>query len=171
MLTVVIEANEDAEALVRTLTSLVHGAIEGVVREVVVHDRNGSANVARVADHAGCRVLNDGNFIPGLQAAKGTWLLALEPGARLSENWIEAVLFHVERTTEAGRFSPSRAAGQSFWTRWRKRAAPLADGLLVTKTQALSLLRAGEGIEALAPRLRPARLFAEITPAPRRRAA
>lgn len=171
MLTVVIEANEDAEALVRTLTSLVHGAIEGVVREVVVYDRNGSAQVARVADHAGCRILRDGDFLPGLQTAKGNWLLALEPGARLSENWTEAVLFHMERTTQAGRFSPSRAAGRSLWARWPKRAAPLADGLLVTKAEAVSLLRPGEGIEALARRVRPVRLFAEILPAPSRNGA
>jgi hypothetical protein len=168
MLTVVIEANDDPEALVRTLTSLVHGAMEGIVREVVVHDRYASQHIARVADHAGCRVLDDNEFIAGLQAAKGTWLLALEPGARLSENWIEAVLSHTERTTRAGRFSPSRASAISWLARLLRPTRAISKGLLVTKAQAISQLRAGEGIDALAARLRPVRVLAEISMPPRR---
>ncbi|MDP3898731.1 MAG: glycosyltransferase, partial [Mesorhizobium sp.] len=52
MLTVVIETRNEEEALARTLASLVGGSVEGVVREVMVHDRGSTDHTVLVADHA-----------------------------------------------------------------------------------------------------------------------
>ena len=54
MLTVLIETRNDEEGLARTLASLVGGAVEGVVRDVIVCDRGSTDQTHRVAEHAGC---------------------------------------------------------------------------------------------------------------------
>ena len=56
MLTVVIETLNDEEALAATLAALVPAAVEGLVCEVIVHDRGSSdATVWRLATRPGAR--------------------------------------------------------------------------------------------------------------------
>lgn len=167
MLTVVIETRNDEEALARTLGSLVAGAVEGMVREVIVHDRGSTDHTAVVADHAGCHLVHDGELATGLRRARGEWLLLLEPGAKLSEGWMDAVLSHVERATIPARFSRNRK-GRSFLGRIFSTRRPLADGFLISRPQALSKIAHGEGVEALMKGASPKKLAAEILPAERR---
>ena len=53
-LSVLIETKENEDGLARTLSSLVGGAVEGVVREVIVCDRGSTDQTYCVAEHAGC---------------------------------------------------------------------------------------------------------------------
>src|SRR5215213_9150718 len=101
MLSVLIETRNDEEALARTLASLVGGAVEGVVREVIVCDTGSTDRTHTVAEHAGCHYLPSGGIAAGIGLAKGDWLLLLEPGARLSEGWIEDVVLHMAKPTGA----------------------------------------------------------------------
>ena len=55
MLTVLIHGADDAPAFAQTLSPLVSGAVEGILRDVVVLDVAGD-DVRRVADNAGCRL-------------------------------------------------------------------------------------------------------------------
>ena len=57
MLSVLIETRNDEEGLARTLASLVGGAVEGVVREVIVCDLGSTDQTHDVAEHAGCAYL------------------------------------------------------------------------------------------------------------------
>ncbi|TIT95003.1 MAG: glycosyltransferase, partial [Mesorhizobium sp.] len=93
MLSVLIETRNDEEGLARTLASLIGGAVEGVVRDVIVCDTGSTDQTHYVAEHAGCHYMA-GGVADGIGQAKGDWLLLLEPGARLAEGWIEEVAAH-----------------------------------------------------------------------------
>ncbi len=114
MLSVLIETRNDEEALARTLASLIGGAVEGVVREVIVCDRGSTDQTHYVAEHAGCHFLAEGGIAAGIAQAKGDWLLMLEPGARLVEGWIDDVVQHAAKQTMAARFSRSRRRAHAF---------------------------------------------------------
>ncbi|TIU37731.1 MAG: glycosyl transferase family 2, partial [Mesorhizobium sp.] len=60
MLSVLIETRNDEEGLARTLASLVGGAVEGVVRDVIVCDQGSTDQTHRVAEHAGCHYVSGG---------------------------------------------------------------------------------------------------------------
>lgn len=170
MLTVLIETHNHQDALARTLASLVSGAVEGIIREVVVYDRGSTDQTATVADHAGCVILPGGDLLAGVRRARGDWLLFVEPGARLSEGWVEAVFSHVGHAATPARFLRARSPEAGFLARMMTRSRPLSEGLLVSKRQALAKLRPGDEAEALARRLSSRRIGAEITPARREKA-
>jgi hypothetical protein len=160
MLTVVIETRNSEEALARTLASLVAGAVEGVVREVIVCDRGSTDQTHRVAEHAGCHYVAQGGVGAAIRQARCEWLLFLEPGARLAEGWSDAVAAHMARQTMAARFSRSRLHRPPFLSRVFSTRRALAEGLIITKRQAVS--RAAKDAEALARGLATRRLPAEI---------
>lgn len=168
MLTVVIETRNDEEALARTLASLVGGSVEGIVREVMVLDRGSTDHTTLVADHAGCHLIAEGDLHVALRRAKGDWLLMLEPGARLLDGWTEAVLHHMTDLTTPARFSKSRIGRPPFLARLFKAARPLADGLLITKRQAVARVQAGAVLGAVGRGVPTKRLAAEIIPSTKR---
>lgn len=165
MLSVLIETRNDEEALARTLASLVGGAVEGLVREVIVCDLGSSDGTHRVAEHAGCVYLADGGVSAGMRRAKGEWLLMLEPGARLLDGWMEAVIVHTGGTKDAARFTRSRQSRPPLLRRVFSRRRSLADGLLITKRQALSLAADKGTAAAMAGAISARRLLAEIAAA------
>jgi glycosyltransferase involved in cell wall biosynthesis len=94
MISVVIPTHESERALAHTLAALVPGALDGVLREVIVADGGSTDGTAKVADVAGCRFL----VLPGgrgarLAAAAATaradWLWFVQPGSIPGTNWIE----------------------------------------------------------------------------------
>jgi glycosyltransferase involved in cell wall biosynthesis len=64
MISVLIETKDDEEGLARTLSTLIGGAVEGLVREVIVCDRGSTDQTHKVAEHAGCA------FIEGTTAVR-----------------------------------------------------------------------------------------------------
>jgi glycosyltransferase involved in cell wall biosynthesis len=165
MLSVLIETLNDEEGLARTLASLVGGAVEGVVREVIVCDTGSTDQTHRVAEHAGCQYVAGGTA-SGIDQAKGDWLLLLEPGARLVEGWTDEVVAHTARQTMAARFSPARGSRTPFLSRVFSGNRALAVGMLINRRQASALSKnAGSG-EAIARGLATRKLDAEIWVAP-----
>nr|WP_295469039.1 glycosyl transferase family 2 [Mesorhizobium sp.] len=167
MLTVLIETHNDEEGLARTLGSLVAGSVEGVVREVMVHDRGSTDHTTLVADHAGCSMIGEGDLTARLRHARGDWLLVLEPGSRLTEGWTEAVLLHMTSMTMPARFTRSRIGRPRFLARFFSTRRPFADGLLISKRQALGLLKGASDLAPVA-RVSTKRIAAEIIPSPKR---
>ncbi|RWX62560.1 glycosyltransferase [Mesorhizobium sp. M4B.F.Ca.ET.089.01.1.1] len=165
MLTVLIETLNDEEGLARTLASLIGGAVEGVVREVVVCDTGSTDQTHRVADHAGCHYIA-GGIAAGIRQAKGDWLLLLEPGARLSDGWIDEVVAHTARATMPARFSRARGSRAPFLARVFSGNRALAEGLVISKRQATALAKSARSAEAIARGLATKRLDAEIWVAP-----
>lgn len=166
MLSVLIETRNDEEALARTLATLVGGAVEGVVRDVIVFDRGSTDGTRRVADHTGC-TLATGGLGAAIAQAKGDWLLVLEPGARLVDGWGDEAAAHVARFTMPARFSRTRAGRTPFLSRAFRRKSALTQGLLIAKRQASSLAHRVDSTEALARGLAMKTLPAEIWPAAR----
>lgn len=166
MLSVLIETRNDEEALARTLASLVGGAVEGVVREVIVCDAGSTDHTHRVAEHAGCQYVRSGGVAAGIRQAKGDWLLMLEPGARLAEGWIDAVVSHTSRQTIAARFSRAHGSRTPFLARVFSGNRALAEGLVISKRQAVA--KSAGSAEALARGLATKKLDAEIWVAPPR---
>ncbi len=176
MLSVFIDCGPDDHKLASTLGSLVPGAVEGIVRDVVLVDRGMEADARKVADHAGCRVITPEELRGAIRSAKGEWLLLLEPGARLVPGWINAVAEHGERVQmglarmPSARFRRAAIDRPRFLQRIRGFRTALADGFLVAKTQAIGL--AGQGasaptLEGMAKGVAVTRLDAEIRPAHR----
>ncbi|CCV12303.1 glycosyltransferase [Mesorhizobium sp. STM 4661] len=165
MLSVLIETLNDEEGLARTLASLIGGAVEGVVRDVIVCDTGSTDQTHRVADHAGCHYVT-GGIAAGIRQAKGDWLLMLEPGARLAEGWIDDVAAHTARQTMPARFSRARASRTPFLSRVFSGNRALAEGLVISKRQAAALSKSARGAEAIARGLATKRLPAEISVAP-----
>lgn len=165
MLSVVIETKNDEEGLARTLASLVNGAVEGMVREVIVCDLGSTDHAHHLAEEAGCVWLASGGAAEGVRRAKSDWVLFLEPGATLVDGWMESVARHVSRVKMAGRFSRASKARTPFLKRIFAGNRALVEGLLITKRQASSLSRNGQGGEAIARGLATKRLDGEIVPA------
>lgn len=164
MLSVVIETSHNGDALARTLASLVGGAVEGVVREVIVCDAGACDETHSVADQAGCRYLAHAQAAAAIRQARSEWLLLLEPGARLLDGWIEAVIAHAEAATGAARFTRARQSRRPFLLGVFAARRPLGDGLVITRGEALA--RGGGSAAAIARSVRARRLRAEIVAAP-----
>ncbi|MEP6567250.1 MAG: glycosyltransferase [Mesorhizobium sp.] len=165
MLTVLIETLNNEEGLARTLASLIGGAVEGVVRDVIVCDIGSTDQTHRVAEHAGCHYVS-GGVAAGIRQAKGEWLLLLEPGARLAEGWIDDVVAHTARQTMPARFSRARGSRTPFLSRVFSGNRALAEGLVISKRQAAALSKSARNAEAIARGLATKRLDAEIWVAP-----
>ncbi len=168
MLSVLIETRNNEEGLARTLASLVGGVVEGMVREVIVCDLGSTDQTAKVAEHAGCRHLTAGGIGAGIAAAKGDWLLFLEPGARLVEGWADVVADHIAHSGKPARFSSARGARSHWIRRLFSRRNAVANGLVISRKQAAASQLAANGAQALAASVRAASLPADIWPAPGR---
>ncbi|WP_371823902.1 hypothetical protein [Phyllobacterium sp. 628] len=94
-----------------------------------------------------------------------TGSLFLEPGARLVDGWIEAMAVHVERMQGPACFTRSHAHRRPLFARVFSPGNPLADGLLISKRQAMALSSPGKNAVDLARGLAMKRLRAEIIPA------
>ncbi len=164
MLSVVIETRNHEDALARTLASLVSGAVEGLVREVIVCDLGSTDQTHRVAEHAGCKFLAQGGIAAGVRQAKAEWLLILEPGARVAEGWMEPVLDHASRATIPARFTRVRQSGFSLFSRFF-RGRPLASGLVITRRQAQALVARAATAQALARGVSARPIASELVPA------
>ncbi|MEF2070497.1 glycosyl transferase family 2 [Consotaella aegiceratis] len=170
MLSVLIEVGEEPGPLAASLLSLVPGAVEGMVRDVVVLDRGLGEEARAVAEEAGCRIAEGESMAGTISAARGEWLLLLCVGARLSPGWIEAVGNHFSFGHGAGprpaRFSRSwEGRGLSrFLDPFAWWSPPLSCGLILSKGQALSKAGNARSLADLAKGVASVRLDAAIRP-------
>ena len=108
MIRAVVLSGESVAALAHTLADLVPGAVEGVVKRVVVAaPADASEAFFEVSDDAGAKFERlEGAF--GARAAAACagadWLMVLEGGVRLPANWHAAVSDHVRRKPEQAAF-------------------------------------------------------------------
>jgi hypothetical protein len=108
MLSVIIPTEGIEQPAVATLAALVPGAAAGLVREVLLVDRSGSAVIEHVADVAGC------HFVPfagshaaalaaGARQARSPWLMFLHAGAVLDAGWIDETAQFIHGVSLSGR--------------------------------------------------------------------
>jgi hypothetical protein len=114
MISVVVQTVDDEEALVGTLASLVSGAADGAVRDVIVVDGGTAPGIPVIADAAGCIYIKgpkrrDQRLSAGAERAKGPWLFFLAPGVEPDEAWYREARQFIERAERKG-VATSRAA-------------------------------------------------------------
>ena len=129
--------------MAQTLAALVSGAIEGLVREVVVLDHGSSDGTSRVADAAGCRFYAEWDIGDVLRAARGDWLLLVEPGARPQAGWIDEIGEYVALNKAPARFTASRGYRRPLLQRIGRAFSPLELGFLISKAQAIGAAKTG----------------------------
>ncbi|UJW76251.1 glycosyl transferase [Rhizobium sp. SL42] len=164
MLTVIMECRDQEPELAQTLSVLVAGAVEGLVSDVIVLDHGSKDGSSFVADAAGCRFYQQWDMKDLLGTARGEWLLLVEPGARLTQGWIDEVAEYVALNKMPARFSESRAYRLPLYRRLTRSRPPLENGLLLPKRQAQTLVRSGMDLRDLANGHKPRRLTSEIIP-------
>jgi glycosyltransferase involved in cell wall biosynthesis len=95
MLSIVIATRNCARSLGPTLASLVPGAVEGIVSEVIAVDTGSTDDTVALADAAGCVVVPAASRAAGLRAAataaRARWLMFLRPGFLPEPHWTLAV--------------------------------------------------------------------------------
>ncbi|MGQ3212776.1 glycosyl transferase [Shinella sp.] len=165
MLTIIMECRDNEAELVQTLSALVSGAVEGIVRDVIVLDHGSRDGSAMVADAAGCRFLTSWDIKDVVRSARGDWLLLLEPGARPMTGWVDAIVDHVSVNAGTAQFLASRSHRRPFLQRIGRKTPPLEQGYLVTKQQFMASIRTGMALADVAAGKRSRTLVAEIVPA------
>jgi hypothetical protein len=126
MISVIVTASDDGDALARLLTGFVPAAAEGLVREVAVVGATGAA--LAVADDAGADLYEAGAFGAAFERARGPWVAGAPLGAVFAPGWMEIVADHLRREPA----QPARLVARGFTLRGReawlapKRLAPSA---------------------------------------------
>jgi glycosyltransferase involved in cell wall biosynthesis len=130
MITVVIHTQDSARLLVPTLSALVAGSAEGLVREVLLADAGSTDGTEAIADAAGCGFLQTAGDLgerlrAAAEAARGTWLLFLDPASVLEEGWTRKAGKFLESSDRSGQ-AAQRAATFRIATEEYGLAAKLA---------------------------------------------
>ena len=142
MLTVIIPTLNSEQGLAHLLASLVPGAADGVIREVVVADGGSTDGTAVVAEAAGCAFQPSGLPLGARLAAssraalRGGWFLFIHPAVVLPPGWHGEVAAFIDRQAlshagaqRAAVFRRARASGGGSAALARAPAALMRRGL------------------------------------------
>jgi len=156
MISVVIATLNHESVLARALGPLVPAAVSGLVSEVLICDGGSTDATLAIADDAGAGVLQSAGGMKdrlreGCEAARGAWVLLLDPNAWLEPAWQEAARRHIESEPGRAAWFPHASAGPLG--RWLAR--PTAEAFMAPRGLAQAAL-ANPG------RLRPRRLEARV---------
>lgn len=170
MLSVLIPTHNSENSLAQMLPPLVRHAVSGLVSEVMIIDAGSDDATRRVADMAGCTVIDAREAdLPDLVASvRGAWLLVLDPGTQLVGDWPEAIEAHIGSPTGAAgaaRFRVARDPNAPWWRPWPGAGkGPFARGFLISKAQAVTLARPGMALADLPRGVAVRTLAACLTP-------
>jgi glycosyltransferase involved in cell wall biosynthesis len=111
LISVILPTLDVERLLVPTLSALVPGSAAGLVREVILADGGSRDDTEKVADAAGCEFLRGPRDLgarlrAAAHAARGNWLMFLDPAGVLDEGWpreVRAFMEGAERSGFAGR--------------------------------------------------------------------
>lgn len=150
MISVIITARNDETDLALALAALVPAATEGLVREVIVIDRDPDGGTAVVADAAGCDFLAAGVAVnearrQAADRARSEWLLFLTPRAMVEAGWQGEALAFVDAAVHAGA-ARRRAATLRFGRMEPGLRARLEEFLAAVRTRAFAAPREEQGL-------------------------
>lgn len=120
MVSVIIPTLNAEDYLVRTLSALVPGVVEGLIREVIIIDGGSTDSTLEIAEATGCKIIHSEasrglQLYHGCAEARGDWLLVLHADSVLGEGWIEGLRLHMRDTPlRAGYFCLKY--DESSWT-------------------------------------------------------
>ncbi|AZO78731.1 MULTISPECIES: hypothetical protein [unclassified Bosea (in: a-proteobacteria)] len=147
MITAVIRANRDVEALAATLSVLIPAVAQGVIGHAVVIDEADDAAIERLADETGASYVRAKNLAKngeawssGVAQARGDWVILLEAGDLPEPQWTPSIERHLLTMAMRPALMPLRgmAARLREWGAVSLRSRHVRAGLLAPKTQILS---------------------------------
>lgn len=166
MITLLVEAGGDAaERLARTLHAMIPAVVDGVLRDAFIINLDGSGTIDRIAEAAGAGSLPVSDLHNAFAQARADWLMCVEPGARLSGDWVD-VLSEMLAGADRRAATPMRFRAEPVGLSIRRlfvRPRALRCGLIIHKTQAISA-KSGS-LEGLARGRATRRIAARIIPA------
>lgn len=117
MISVVIPTLNAQAELTATLAALVPGAVDGVVREVIIADGGSSDDTREIADISGAEFIRaeksrGAQLTAGAEVAKSDWLLFLHADTVLQPGWVHEAATFIDRVDSGMR--PRSAAAFSF---------------------------------------------------------
>ena len=95
MLTVIIDARTQAAKLPALLAQLTAGAVDGLVRQVLIVAGTGQAGIEALCDETGAEAY--AALDAAATAARAEWLMVLPADFRLRDGWISTLSGHVDR--------------------------------------------------------------------------
>jgi glycosyltransferase involved in cell wall biosynthesis len=110
MISVVIPTQNAEATLAGTLSALVPGVVEGLIKDVIVVDTGSDDATLEIADATGCRIISVEaerglQLWAGCKAATGDWLLILHADSVVGEGWMDGLRNHMKhRPLRAGYF-------------------------------------------------------------------
>lgn len=136
--------DQTTEAIARSFAPLVSGAMEGIVREVIIWSPHAAPteDLQLLCDGSGAYLIEHKSCKEMLRCTRSDWLLLLEPGAILWGDWHGGVLHHINNMKQAGHFQLSSEASHLPW--WRRllrkgvKNSALKRGCLIAKPMALA---------------------------------
>lgn len=99
MLSVIIEARTEGERLPALLAQLTAGAVDGLIRQVLIVAEAGEARVAALCEETGADP--HPTIEAAAAAARADWLVVLPADFRLRDGWIGALEHQLARGGEA----------------------------------------------------------------------
>ena len=124
MISVIIPTRNAEDYLVSTLSALVPGVVDGLIKEVIIVDAGSKDSTLEIAESTGCTIIRgDKNrglqLWQGCQHARGDWFLILHADSKLGEGWIDQLRFHMkEYALRAGYFRLKFDDASWFATFW-----------------------------------------------------
>ena len=114
MISVVIPTLNAQDGLAATLASLVPGAVEGLVGEVIIADGGSDDLTGEIAEAMGAVIVRaprgrGSQLATGAQAAKNNWLFFLHADTTLESGWVQEIASFIERVDGGARL-PAAAA-------------------------------------------------------------
>lgn len=95
MLTVIIDARSEADRLPALLAQLTAGAVDGIVRQVLIVAAAGQGGIDALCEETGADT--HPTLEAGAKAARADWLMVLPSDFRLRDGWIGALKGDLER--------------------------------------------------------------------------
>ena len=95
MLSVIIDARTEAQALPALLAQLTAGAVDGLVRQVMIVADPEDLWIADLCEESGADA--HASLPEAAAAARADWLLVLPSGLRLRDGWIGSLSAHLLR--------------------------------------------------------------------------
>lgn len=101
MISVIIPTLNAEDYLVRTLSALVPGVVEGMIKEVIIVDGGSEDSTLEIAESTGCHIIHSDatrglQLWQGCKEAKGDWYLILHADSQLGEGWMDQLRFHMK---------------------------------------------------------------------------
>jgi hypothetical protein len=133
MLAAVIRATGSASALGATFATLIPGVTHGLLGHAVVLDPAGASEIERLAEAVGAGFVAGDDWLDGIGAARGEWLMLLDAGDLPGINWPAAVERHLQVAPTRASLLPREGWAASLAERFGRGLRP---GLVLPRDMA-----------------------------------